>query len=153
MASEFYVDEASPIRAPRRPKRVAPRRAAFAIYALILTGLLFAAGNPLKMAGAPSGWLSLYRSIEPAAHFLFFMPLAVLAISARLPIHASTLAVCLVTYAFATELVQGLIPNRSTETRDFVQDLAGLAAGALIWLAAHALFDRSRRGARSSVAR
>lgn len=139
------ADDAAPLRGPK-PKRVAPRRLAFALYACLLTALLFVAGNPLTMMGAPGAWMRIYRFFEPAAHFLFFMPLAMLALSARLPIYGSTLAVALVTYAFATELAQELIPNRSTETADFAQDLAGLAAGAALWVGLHALWTRSGRG-------
>lgn len=137
------ADEPAPLRGPRR-KRVAQRRLAFALYACFLTALLFAAGNPLKMVGAPNEWMRIYRIFEPAAHFLFFMPLAMLALSARLPIHGGTLAVILVTYAFGTELAQELIPNRSTETADFVQDLVGLSVGAALWVTLHYMWGRWR---------
>ena len=36
-------------------------------------------------------------------------------------------------YAVATELLQGLVPGRSTEALDAVADLAGAALGVLAW--------------------
>lgn len=131
------ADDPQPLRGPVGGKRIGARRFVLVIYTALLTALLFAAGNPLTMIGAPPGWMNVYRTFESMAHFLFFTPLAMLALSARLPIHGSTLAVILVTYAFGTELAQELIPKRSTETVDFVQDLAGIMVGTALWHGLH----------------
>ena len=103
-------------------------RLACAAYSLLLT-LLLLLPQPLVLLGfaPPSGQTS-----GRGAHFVTFALLATLVVMSRVPWRRNQLIAVLVSYAFATELLQGLIPHRSVELLDFVENLLGLATGAAI---------------------
>jgi VanZ family protein len=112
------------------------------IYWALLTVLL--------LASNPTSWFTLEKTVdgaldrlEPMVHFVCFTVLATLVFFARWPVSRGWLFALLVGYSAATELLQMLVPNRKAELIDFVQDVAGVATGALVaWLARRALAAR-----------
>jgi hypothetical protein len=75
--------------------------------------------------------------LMPEAHFLSFSLLAVLSLVARWPWPRWATVVVLVVYAGASEMAQRYVPPRTPDILDWLQDLAGIAAGALVcWAAA-----------------
>ncbi len=70
-------------------------------------------------------------------HFIIFTLLTVLVHASRLPIRRGLLIVLLVSYAIGIEALQALVPQRTVELLDFLENLAGLAAGTAIWRLAH----------------
>ena len=66
-------------------------------------------------------------------HFLCFSVLGFLVLASRLRVQRVLLALLLIGYATATELLQSLVPRRTVEPRDLIENLLGLAAGAIIW--------------------
>lgn len=66
-------------------------------------------------------------------HFTAFALLAFFTLASRPPLRHVLLAALLVGYAGATELLQSLVPPRSTELKDFAENLLGLAVGTAIW--------------------
>ncbi len=75
----------------------------------------------------------MYSAVQPAVHFLGFMLLTALVLSGSWSVSRRMLLVLIALYAGLTELLQGLIPNRTPEWVDFGQDLAGMAVGFTIW--------------------
>lgn len=104
-----------------------------ASYWVLLT-LVLLARNPLNWFSSPAVHRG-YDQFEPAAHFVCFAVLGLLVFATRLPLGRAWLIVLLVGYSVATELLQDLVPGRTPELRDFVQDIAGLAAGAALYFA------------------
>jgi len=109
-----------------RPVRLLIRRSLFLVYAILLTTLLLIR-KPQELLGIEHVfWGEL-------THLLTFLVLAVLTMAARWPVSARGVVLCLVAYATATELLQDLLPWRSAEWEDWLQDLAGIAIGTVIW--------------------
>jgi VanZ family protein len=79
-----------------------------------------------------SGLLELYRLLKPWMHLLTFFVLGLLAFTSRWPVRWWGVAVVLILYAVATEAVQWFVPSRTVDPWDLAQNLAGLAAGALV---------------------
>ena len=105
-------------------------RLACAAYWLMLTVLLLVP-NPKALLGLryTPGNLS-----QRGVHFLFFTVLVVLVMAGRPPLRRRTLVAVLVGYAVVTETLQSLVPLRTVELIDYLENLAGLAVGAGIWL-------------------
>ena len=108
---------------------------AFAVYLSLLTAALCMT-NPFAAAGSYQGVLRrLFEGyVAPAAHFLAFLPLGWWAMAIRVRVSRLARLGLLVSYAFATEAAQGLIPGRTPEWSDVAQNLAGVGVGAIAWL-------------------
>lgn len=108
----------------------------FLIYLVLLSASLLTS-NPFAVAGAKQSWLRAnYQAyVEPVSHLLSFAALGILGAGSRWPRRFSFRIVLLVIYAFGTELLQYLVPERTPESKDLVQDLCGIAIGAAIWRA------------------
>lgn len=102
------------------------------VYLFFLT-LLLVVRNPLDWFGQQVLIQSAFHVVDVIVHFATFLVLAILMLAARWPLKVTVLLGLLAVYAASTELIQGPIPNRSPEWGDFLQDLAGLAIGALLW--------------------
>jgi hypothetical protein len=104
-------------------------RIACAVYCVLLSVLLLAP-DPFALVG-------LSRPPGPpggrGVHLAFFTVLAFLVHASRWPARRAWLGVLLVGYALSTETLQLWIPNRATESLDFLENLLGLAAGTAIW--------------------
>lgn len=98
-------------------------------YFAVLNFLLFAR-VPLDLF--PSAWEDAAMHYSPAFHLSSFMLLAVLLLAAGWPVPRATLLALMVAYSLGTELIQGLLPYRSCELSDCLNDLAGIAAGAAV---------------------
>ena len=101
------------------------------VYFGVLNFLLFAR-VPLNLF--PEAWEGAAMHYSPAFHLLSFTLLAVLMLAAGWPVSRTTLLALMVAYSVGTEVVQGLLPYRSCELSDCLNDLAGIAAGtAMLW--------------------
>lgn len=85
----------------------------------------------------PAALIGLSRPPGPPGgrgiHFLFFLALGALTFAARWPIRAIALGALLVLYAVAAETLQIVVPDRTVELLDYLENLAGLAVGAGFW--------------------
>jgi hypothetical protein len=108
----------------------------FLLYLVLLTaGLLLS--NPFALAGSGQGWLREFYDayLEGMGHFLGFFVLGVLASASRWPAKFGTRMMLLGAYAVATEVLQNLVPDRTPELNDLLQNLAGAAVGAVVgWM-------------------
>jgi VanZ family protein len=104
-------------------------RLALVGYALVLSFLLLAP-EPLKLLGlsSPRGGSSLRM-----VHFFLFAVLGFLVFASRWPARRGLMIGLLVAYALVTETLQGVIPNRTVELLDYLENLLGLAAGGAAW--------------------
>jgi VanZ family protein len=116
-------------------------KAISAAYFLALTYLLVVK-RPLAFIESDPGLGALSRDLVPVAHLVSFALLAVLTSAARWPIPRWGQWGLLVAYAMGTELVQAFLPWRTAELGDFLQDLAGIAAGLATWRLAAWLLGR-----------
>jgi len=73
-------------------------------------------------------------------HFSFFVVLAVVVMAAQLNLRSVVLLAILVAYAIATEALQWLVPGRTVELEDLIENLLGLGAGVAIWWIARRCF-------------
>jgi len=71
--------------------------------------------------------------------------LALLVHLSRTPVRGWWLAGLLMVYAIATELLQSLVPNRTVELTDLIENLLGLAAGTVLWWLLQTQAGRRRR--------
>ena len=78
------------------------------------------------------GLTGAYAAIEPAVHFLSFAVLAGLCTYTDWPVRRRWLLAAVAVYAVLTEAVQALVPGRTPELADVVQNFAGIAAGTAI---------------------
>jgi hypothetical protein len=112
-----------------------------AVYWLSLTTLLLVPdvrllfGGRIPRVGSGAG-----------AHFAAFALLALFTLAARPPLRHVALAVLLIGYAAATELVQGFFPPRTAELKDLVENLLGLAVGTAVWWGARKCVFRTPVG-------
>ncbi len=119
-------------------------RVACIIYLIFLTALLLTE-DPLRLIGVRSGAPSLLRWVMPAAHLVSFGVLAALALTAHWPLPRWGVVLLMVAYAGVTELVQGLVPLRTPEWADWLQDLAGIGVASVVcWLVAIAVGRRAK---------
>jgi len=113
----------------------------FFAYSVLLTMLLLSR-DPSRFVGEEIWLLHMLDSI---AHLASFLVLAVLALAPKWPLPRWTVILGLVAYGGATESLQQLVPGRTGEWADLLQNLAGIAAGAAIWwIAADIWRARSR---------
>ena len=108
-------------------------------YLLLLTVLLLVP-DPLALLGI--------RVIPgtgggPGTHFLLFTLLAVMVMACRLAWRKTVLAALLVTHALTAELLQSLVPMRSVQLGDLIENLLGLAAGTIIYQKAFRLLRKA----------
>ncbi len=115
-----------------------------AAYGLGLTVLL--------LVPDPLAWLGIHRIAggppDIGTHFLLFATLGVLVAAGRFPMRRVPLAVTLIGYATAVELLQSLVPKRTVQLRDLAENLLGLAAGTTIWWLAQRHGRRPNSGGR-----
>ena len=100
-------------------------------YLILLTVLLVAV-DPLRWIGVRGTAPSMLRWLLPMAHLLSFWLLALLALTARWPAPRWAIGLVLVLYAGLTELGQGFLPWRTAEWGDWLQDVAGIGAAAVV---------------------
>jgi hypothetical protein len=110
----------------------------FLLYLAVLTaGLLLE--NPFAVAGRGESWLRhlYFGYFEPVGHFLAFSLLGLLASASRWPRRLTTRIVLLALYALGTEALQAWIPERTSELKDLVQNIAGGGVGVVLgWIIA-----------------
>src|SRR5687767_7406871 len=100
-------------------------------YWLLLTLLLWSRD--------PLGWFdnssveTLHDRVEPIAHFLSFGLLTLIALSTPWRVSRGRLLMILAGYSAVTELVQGLVPGRSMDGLDLLQDFCGILAGSAVF--------------------
>lgn len=117
----------------------------FALAYLAFLTVLLVVRNPLDLFGQQQVVVAAYHALGVIVHFVTFFILGGLMSAARWPIGRVPLVGLLVAYAAATELIQSQIPARSADLGDFLQDVAGLALGMLLYRGvrwAHARSDR-----------
>ncbi len=114
-------------------------------YWLLLTLLLWSR-DPLDWFDN-SSVDAVHDRLEPIAHFISFGLLTLIVLSTPWKISCGWLLVILAGYSAATELVQGLIPGRSMELVDLLQDLTGILAGGALF----ALWQRFRNSRQEPV--
>ena len=102
-------------------------RAVCAAYWSVLTVLLLLPGSLLGVHRVPVGLGKV------GVHFAVFTVLGFLVAASRWPIRRAWLIVVLGGYAIAVESLQWLVPLRSVELSDFVENVVGLAAGFAVW--------------------
>jgi hypothetical protein len=101
----------------------------------LLLSLLLLSRQPGGFLRGNDSVMAAILFLEPAAHFLCFLVLAVVTWVARWPIPRAWLPLVLCGYALATELLQGLVPGRRPQLVDLYQDVAGILLGcAACWL-------------------
>ena len=102
-------------------------RVVCAAYWSVLTVLLLLPGSLLGTHRVAVGLGSV------GVHFVAFTVLGFLFACSRWPLRRAWLAVLLGGYAIAVESLQWLVPLRTVELPDFVENVVGLAAGFAIW--------------------
>ncbi len=106
------------------------------VYLLGLSILLLVP-DPLALLGLHQKLRGLPRA---GLHFLLFTMLGLLAAASRLPLRRALLSAALVGYATAIELLQSLVPPRTVQLQDWIENLLGLGCGTLVWMAVSAGF-------------
>lgn len=124
-------------------------KAACAAYFAFLT-LLLLSHDPSRYVPAEGRLLSLLTGLMPWAHLISFAVLALLATSVRWRAPWWAVLAILAAYGGATELAQGLVPGRTPDWLDWLQDLLGLAVGAAACFAAAACWRRVRPACRTT---
>lgn len=109
------------------------------VYWPLLTVLLLVP-DPLALLGIQN----VPDAPGVGVHFLCFAALAVLVWASRFPLQRAVLAGLLVGFAVATETLQLLVPPRTVELRDFIENLLGLAVGSgACWVAQRCFGQRA----------
>lgn len=115
------------------------------VYLITLTFLLVTS-NPVRILGLPEDlpfWLGQLLTIS---HFLSFLLLSVLCLTTRWPVPRWSVVLFLSLYAAVTELVQGLVPVRTPQWEDLLQDMGGIMVGAAgCWVIATVLSVLEKR--------
>ena len=98
-------------------------------YGVLLTMLL-----EVPDPAALLGWRTIPRIAGGiGVHFTAFCVLGFLVAASRFPLRRWWIAGLLLSYAFASELVQYFVPPRTVELRDLLENLAGLSVGVGLW--------------------
>ncbi|MGQ9575999.1 MAG: VanZ family protein [Thermoguttaceae bacterium] len=109
------------------------RRVACLAYWAFLTVLLLVP-HPLALLGLKrSPWV---LPEDRGVHFLLFLVLTLLVDTCRWAIRPLWFFLMLVGYALAMELLQALVPPRTVELFDLIENLSGIAVGTAIYWAA-----------------
>jgi len=105
----------------------------FAYFAVLTVGLV--TPDPMGVARGRQSWLHDWylAYLEPIGHLLGFTALGFLGAASRWPWSGTTRLIVLAFYAVGTEAWQMLVPPRTPEWKDVVQNLAGIGIGALLW--------------------
>jgi VanZ family protein len=106
-------------------------RLVFFGYLVSLTVLLLVK-DPLRLMGMRGEGAAFLDAFMPFAHLLSFFLLTALALIIRWPIPRWIMAILLAMYGGLTEIAQSFLPPRTAEWRDWLQDLAGIAIGAVV---------------------
>ncbi|MFZ5828449.1 MAG: VanZ family protein [Planctomycetota bacterium] len=114
-------------------------RAVCLLYAVALT-LLLLTRDPASLVGIVGAWRLLLQS----AHFWSFLVLTLLMMAARWPASRWSIVGLLAVYAALTEFSQYWTATRRPEWSDWVQNIAGIAAGLAIYWTLAAAFGRKR---------
>jgi len=105
-------------------------RVLFVVSWLFFTVVLLVP-DPYRLLGLTA---SVPRPPRVGTHTILFAVLGFLAATAFAPRRRLLLFELLIGYAVATELLQGLVPKRTPDFLDFVEDLLGLGLGfAIYW--------------------
>lgn len=117
-------------------------------YWLLLTVVL--------LAPDPRALLGITRAPGPPGgrveHLVLFGVLALLACASRLPLRRGPMVGLLVGYALLTETAQALVPTRTVELLDYVENLLGLGAGCVLWRLIHWRFPEPNAPSGGSAA-
>jgi hypothetical protein len=112
----------------------------------IASGLYLALLTVLLLAPDPAALLGMRRvpgvNGGLGVHFAAFLVLGALVGASRLPARRPWVIVPLAIYAVGIELAQGLVPRRTVQWEDLVENVGGLAAGILLGQTALWLIDR-----------
>ncbi len=110
------------------------RRMLCVTYWAVLTVLLLVP-HPMALLGISR--LPATMAIDRGVHFALFLILTVLVHASRWPIRPVVFVQILVVYGVASELLQWLVPPRSVELLDLMENLLGIAMGTILswWLA------------------
>lgn len=120
-----------------------PLRLAALVYWFLLTVLLLVPNPSAMLFGLrPARSMAGFRGI----HFFSFLVLALWISAARFPLRRRVQWSVLVVYALVVESLQWFVPHRTVELRDYAQNLAGLAVGALLFAAWEAWRKRRLAG-------
>lgn len=114
------------------------------LYLGLLAFVLLAIGNPTKFVDTQE-FVSLYRSVEPGLHVGLFACLAFLVSASRWPFPPLVQVIALLLFAGGSEAVQLWLPYRTPRWGCFVQDVAGLLIGFVLWIAVIDLAASVRR--------
>ena len=109
------------------------RRVALTYLALLT--LLLLVRNPLALIRQVPPLLDAFLTVSAVTHLMTFTVLAFLMLASRWPVPGWRLFAYLAAYACATEGLQYFFPPRKMELVDVIQDLLGLALGAVLWSA------------------
>jgi len=96
--------------------------------------MLLLAANPWSLVGVMGLGGAISPRLQvcvPLAHLASFCVLSVLTLAARWPIPRWGLVVLLAAYGGTTEIAQSFLPPRSAEWTDWLQDIVGIAIGAV----------------------
>lgn len=107
-------------------------------YVVFLT-LLLLVTDPFRLIGVHGRLPWILQMAIPMAHAIAFLVLAVLALMPRWPVPRWCVILLLAAYGAVTEIVQGFVPRRTPEWKDWFQDLAGIAVGAILCWAVMAI--------------
>jgi len=111
-------------------------------YGSLLTAALLGQ-NPLGWLHGQPTLVQTYRFTEPLMHFGCFVMLTLACLLARWAVPRRITLMLLAIYAMATELLQGLVPGRTPEVADLLQNLGGIGVGlVLAWAVSKALPNR-----------
>lgn len=118
------------------------------LYLVGLSFVLLFVGNPLKFVDDPQ-FVSAYKTVESGLHVGLFAGLAFLVAASQFRVPFMVQAGLLTSLAAISELVQIWLPNRTPRMGCFVEDIIGLAIGAIAWfifLDLMTTLNRVRRG-------
>ncbi|WP_430454430.1 hypothetical protein [Rhodopirellula europaea] len=102
------------------------------LYLVGLSFVLLFVGNPVKFVDDPQ-FVSAYKTVEPGLHVGLFAGLALLVAASQLRLPFMVHAGLLTSLAAISELVQIWLPNRTPRMGCFIEDIIGLAIGAIAW--------------------
>ncbi len=106
------------------------RATCLAAWAVVTVLLLVP--DPSALVGLSKSAISGYSLI---AHVACFFAISLLTLLSRPPVSAPATVTILMAYGATVEMLQGLVPQRTVEFRDFVANALGIAAGVAAYAA------------------